>query len=80
MWKKNITFVEAADLIERFLKSESQYPQEWTDFIDTPQQHPQLETYRRRCSELDAQISHPGDPDSQAVSELKQIIGLLRTL
>jgi len=36
---------DAAQVIERFLAETEQYPFEWTDFAETKQQDPVVETY-----------------------------------
>jgi hypothetical protein len=49
MWKKNLTANEAAKVIERFLENCSLYPQEWNDFVDTPQLDKVVENFRLEC-------------------------------
>ena len=36
-WSGDLTYSEMADVIERFLDDKRLYPQEWNDFVDTPQ-------------------------------------------
>jgi hypothetical protein len=74
MWKKNVNGEEVAQLIERFLENKSRYPQEWNDFVDTPQGDGVVENYRRQCYELDPLVNRPGVPDLDAVARLKGII------
>jgi hypothetical protein len=79
MWKKNMNSEEVAQLIERFLERRSLYPQEWNDFVDTPQEDSVIENYRRQCDELDPLVNSPGVPDPDAVARLKGIIERLRS-
>lgn len=71
---------EAADLIDRFLNGRLLYAQEWNDFVDGKKVEPKIETYRRRCSELDPLVNCPGFPDSEAVAELRKISITLRDM
>ena len=77
--KRNKTEPEVADLIERFLEGRSLYPQEWNDFVDSSQRSEKVESYRKRCYELDAIVNRPGAPDAEAVAELKEMIRSLRS-
>jgi hypothetical protein len=79
MWKKNMNREEVAQSIERFLENRSRYPQEWNDFVDTPQEDSVIENYRRECYELDPLVNRPGVPDPDAVARLKGIIERLRS-
>ena len=78
MFKKNMTFHEVADVIQRYLEHKPSYFMEWNDFIDTSQVDGTVNAYRRRCYELDPLINHPGDPDPAAISELDLMIKELR--
>lgn len=78
-WKKDMTLPEVAQLIERFLDGKSLYPQEWNDFVDTPQQNKEVDEFRKRCYELDPLINRPGGMDSAAVTELRAIVKKLRS-
>ena len=78
--KRSRTARDVADLIERFLEGRSLYPQEWNDFVDASQRNKTVEGYRRRCNELDPLVNRPGDPDAEAVAELRSMIGRLRDL
>ena len=69
---------EVAELIERFLEHKSLYPQEWNDFVDTPQQDQEVDVYRKRCHQLDPMVNRPGNPDPESVAKLRSIIGVLR--
>ena len=69
---------EAAQVIERFLASESDYPQEWNDFVETRQQDQAVELYRKRCYELDPLVNRPDPQEQSAVEELHSIIQKLR--
>ena len=79
MWKKNMNRQEAAQAIERFLEGRSLYPQEWNDFVDTPQEDSIVESYRQQCHELDPLINRPGAPDPRALNDLKRVLGCLRS-
>ena len=78
-WNGNMTLRDTALLIERFLEDGPQYPQEWNDFIDTPQRDEKVEAYRRRCYELDSLISHPGEPNPEATAELRSIVEAIKS-
>jgi hypothetical protein len=79
MWKKNMSMEEIAQLIERFLEGRSTYPQEWNDFVDTPQEDDSIDDYRRLCYGLDPLVNRPGPPDPAAVARLKESIEHLRS-
>ena len=79
MWNKNFSRKEADQLIERFLEKRSLYPQEWNDFVDTPQENGIVEAYRRQCHDLDPLVNCPGAADPTAVVQLKEIIEHLRS-
>lgn len=79
MWKRNMHPEEVAQIIERFLENESLCPQEWNDFVDTPQLDETVECYRQQCYELDPLVNRPGNADPDAVAQLKSIIERLRT-
>lgn len=79
MWKVNMSADDAAGVIERFLSDTSLYPQEWNDFVDTPQSDKKIEWYRRRCYELDPLVNRPVNQDVSAVAELKSIAESLRS-
>jgi hypothetical protein len=79
MWKKNMNFLEVAELIERFLEERSLYPQEWNDFVDTPQEDKNVEGFRLRCYHLDPSVNRPGIPDRGAIEELRSIVKTLRS-
>jgi hypothetical protein len=70
---------EAAAVIERFL-GETPDSMEWCDFAETPQRHPKVERYRRRCDKLSPLVNRPGEMDKSAVSELRSIIEELRSM
>jgi hypothetical protein len=71
---------EAADLIDRFVEGRSSYPQEWNDFVEGKHVSPEVEPFRRRCSELDPLVNCPGIPDGDAVIELKAASRALRRI
>jgi hypothetical protein len=79
MWKSDMNSLEAAAVIERFLQSKSLYPQEWNDFVDTPQKRIEVENIRRRCYELDPLVNRPGSSDPIALAELESIASTLQT-
>ena len=79
MWKRDMNIEDVAGLIERFLEDRSLYPQEWNDFIDTPQQDAIANKYRCKCYELDPLVNRPGMQDPDAVVRLREIIKSLRT-
>lgn len=78
MWNKNMSPEDAALLIQRFLEGKDQYPQEWNDFVETPQRNQRVENYRGQCYDLDPLVNRPGTPDPAAVARLREIISLLR--
>jgi hypothetical protein len=67
-----------AQRIERFLEGTSLYPQEWNDFVESPQYDQKMDVYRKRCYELDPLVNRPGDQDAEALSELRSMIEALR--
>jgi hypothetical protein len=71
--------LEAAGVIERFLQGKSSYPQEWNDFVDTPQKRTEVESIRRRCYQLDPMVNLPSGSDPVAITELESIVLALRT-
>jgi hypothetical protein len=72
-----VTLEETARLVERFLEKNGIYPQEWNDFVETPQRDGTVETYRKRCYELDPLVNRPGEPDPRAVADLLSIVKAL---
>jgi hypothetical protein len=66
-----------SQLIERFLGGSSLYPQEWNDFVESPQHDQKMDVYRKRCNELDPLVNRPGDQDAEAVLELRSMIRTL---
>ena len=77
---KPLAASEAADVIERFLHRRELYPQEWNDFIEGTRVERPVERYRRRCYELDPMVNRPGQPDPDALEELRKIASELRQL
>jgi hypothetical protein len=75
---RNKTVLDVADVIERFLEGRSLYPQEWNDFVDRSQRNKIVDAYRKRCYELDPLVNRPGEPDPDAIAELRKMIGVLR--
>jgi hypothetical protein len=82
IWKTkgNMSPEDAAQVIEHFLAETEQYPFEWTDFAETKQQDPVVETYRKRCDKLSPLVNRPGAMDETAVAELKSMIEEMRSL
>jgi len=73
------TATEIADIIERFVNGTSLYAQEWNDFVDCKQSNQKLDSYRKRCDELDPLVNRPEPQDAKAVAELKNMIDELRS-
>jgi hypothetical protein len=80
MWKKNMTANEASQTIERFLENRSLYPQEWNDFVDTPQLDKVVENFRLECYKLDPLVNRPEGPEPQAIASLELILKQLRSV
>jgi hypothetical protein len=78
--RRDKTRLQIADLIERFLDSTSLYPQEWNDFVESPQRDKKLDVYRKRCDQLDPLVNRPGEMDPTAVAELREMIDELREI
>jgi len=76
-WKSDMTVEEAAQVIDRFLDGPSDSI-EWCDFVETSQQDPTVERYRKRCDDLSPLVNRPGEMDEAAVVELRSIIAELR--
>jgi hypothetical protein len=77
--KRDSNRQEVAQLIERFLEKKSLYPQEWNDFVDGSLRDKELDVYRKRSYELDPLVNRPGEPDPEAVAELRSMIEILRS-
>jgi hypothetical protein len=75
---RNMTPLEIAELIQRFLDEKSFYPEEWVEFAETPQHDKKLDVYRKRCDQLDPLVNRPGEMDPSAVAELTLMIDELR--
>jgi hypothetical protein len=76
--KRPRTAAEIADIIERFLNQNSLYPQEWSDFVECRERDRGLDSYRKRCYELDPLVNSPSPQDLQAAAELRNMIYELR--
>ncbi len=76
--KQPRTAEEIAAIIERFLTGNSLYPQEWNDFVECSERDSRLDTYRKRCYELDPLVNSPDPQDPKAVAELRSMIDQLR--
>jgi hypothetical protein len=75
---RNMTPLEIADVIQRFLDEKSLYPEEWVEFSETPQHDKKLDVYRKRYDQLDPLVNRPGEMDPSAVAELKSMVDELR--
>lgn len=75
---RNLTAIEMANLIERFLDGRSLHPQEWNDFIERSQRDRDLDRFRKRCYELDPLVNRPGSPDPEAMAALRSLANELR--
>lgn len=78
--RKPRTALEIADLIERFLNGASLYPQEWNDFVECRHPDGKLDSYRKRCDELDSLVNCPEPRDAKALVELRRMADELRRL
>jgi hypothetical protein len=77
--QKKRTAIEIAGVIEHFINGESLYPQEWSDFVECKHPNAALDSYRRRCDELDPLVNCPGARDEKALSELRRMVEELRS-
>ena len=77
--KRDISPIEAAQVIERFLDGVSDSI-EWCDFVETAARDERVEHYRKRCDKLSPHVNRPGEMDGAAVAELRSIIEELRSL
>jgi hypothetical protein len=78
--RKILTTLEVANLIERFLNSKEEYPQEWNDFIEAGRVEQRAERFKRRCYELDPFVNTPEVPNENALAELKEMVRSLREM
>jgi hypothetical protein len=76
--RKEKTAGEVASLIERFLNGTSLYPQEWNDFVECGHLDRMLDSYRKRCHELDPLVKCPDPQDAKALGELRGMVDELR--
>ena len=72
------TAAEIAQIIERFLNGRSLYPQEWNDFVERRHPDRKLDSFRKRCDELDPLVNCPDPQDVNALAELKNMADALR--
>ena len=77
-WNPNLSYLEMAQLIERFLNGHNAYPQEWNDFVDTAQRDKEMDVYRVRCDELDPLVNRPDPQNPGAVAELRSLAAQLQ--
>jgi hypothetical protein len=80
VWKEDMSLEDVGQIIQRFLQGRCLYPQEWNDFVDTPQIQAEVESYRKRCYELDPLVNRPGNPDPHALAELESIVASIGKL
>jgi hypothetical protein len=66
--------------VQRFLDGTSVYPDEWNDFIKRENPSVRLDSYRRRCLDLDPFVNRTAQPDPKAQAELRKMVEELRTL
>ena len=80
--RKSKSATEMANIIERFLSNASMYPAEWNDFISRTHPDTSLDSYRKRCAELSAEIDSStwNSQGPKAQTELRGILHELRTL
>jgi hypothetical protein len=71
---------EIADIVERFLNGTSLYPQEWHEFIARTHDDALLDSYRKRCYELDPLVNRPDSRDARALADLRGLVQELRRL
>jgi hypothetical protein len=76
--KGSRTKTEVADLIERFLRNHSRYPQEWNDFIECSDPDAIIDAYRRKSCDLDPLVNRPEPVDEDAVFKLRGVVEELR--
>jgi hypothetical protein len=76
--RKEKTAGEVASLIERFLNGTSLYPQAWNDFVECGHLDRMLDSYRKRCHELDPLVKCPDPQDAKALGELRGMVDELR--
>jgi hypothetical protein len=79
MASRRLNARDISDLIQRFLDRKSLYPQEWNDFVESSQQDPQMDSYRKRCYELDPLVNRPGKQDPVAIAALRSVVEELRS-
>jgi hypothetical protein len=78
--RKSKNATEIADVVERFLSGASLYPQEWNDFIESRHPDAHLDSYRKRCYELDPLVNCPNPQDNKALADLRRMVDELRRL
>ena len=74
------TAAEIAQIIDRFLHGKSLYPQESNDLVDCRHPDRKLDSFRKRCDELDPLVNCPDPKDANALAELKNMVDALRKL
>ena len=78
--RKSKNATEIAGIVERFLNGTSLYPQEWNDFVECRHPDAHLDSYRKRCDELDPLVNCPDPQDARALAELRSMVDELRRL
>jgi hypothetical protein len=78
--RKSKNATEIADVVERFLNGTSLYPQEWNDFVECRHADAHLDSYRKRCYELDPMVNCPDPQDAKALAELRSMVEELRRI
>jgi hypothetical protein len=58
---------------------EEPLPARMNDFVDGSLRDKELDVYRKRSYELDPLVNRPGEPDPEAVAELRSMIEILRS-
>ena len=71
---------EIANIVDRFLNGTSLYPQEWNDFVECRHPDAHLDSYRKRCYELDPLVNCPTPQDAKALADLRNLVDELRSL
>jgi hypothetical protein len=78
--RKSKSATEIADIVERFLNGTSLYRGEWNHFVECRLPDAYLDSYRKRCDELDPLVNCPGPQDARALAELRSMVEELRRL
>ena len=79
LMRRRRTKAEAAELIERFLENRLTHQQEWNDFVECREPDAVVDSYRKRCYDLDPLVNRPDPVDEDAVAQLRGILFELRS-